>query len=303
MLLSLIEEFCPSSTITGTTNGEVDQPKQGSNMQRDKSAGDSPRSRPTDPVLAPSRRRSSSPTPAPIALQRTSSNQSGDAVEELLDDSASSSSSNASGSSRRNSTSRPRSRFITFLPPGSQEAANRRTMSSSTASTVPSRHGSKPGQSSARRSSSSDEDAYPDPYGIITDNPSHRLPSTASRGSVTRSTPPQASQDRDRRRLSNQTSPAPANRDRSQLAGQRSASNRPSPVLAPTNPASKKSSGRNDNQNASTGKKGSNSQEKAIASSASMQTNGIEDQLKNEYRKRRCAPLLRWWRCYIDDVS
>jgi hypothetical protein len=106
----------------------------------------------------------------------------------------------------------------------------------------------------------------------------------------------------------------------------RSSSSRPSPVLGPTNPTSNGNPGNgrrgssnlssgnhsNSNPNSNSNSKPGNhshSNPNSLLKSSVLPPNSsqamalVNNDAREALRKRRCGPLLQWWRCYVNDVS
>lgn len=235
------------------------------------------------------------PSPRPIQLERAvlSEDSASEAAEELLSEASASSTSVAETSPRGRKT-----RFLSFVPPGTESPAAKQDLQASTSTLMATSSAKQNTQDRSNRlrphfarrhSSFSDDDAYPDPYGI-----SHV---ERNRQSSTHSA-----------RSSNKTSP-------SLMPDKRVSTMRASPIVLPNKMSQDQgsASGSGSNRPSLAG-----SARPSLAGSARPSAFGVKKDKSglvptsqgwmdpdalDRYRDDRSEPILQWWRSYVDDVS
>jgi hypothetical protein len=277
--------------------------------QQSDSALHSPTAGPTELTKSPIPNESVSTfSPEVIPLERLGvHDDSNDDVEELVSDSSSSSGS-GSGSITPGVT---RTRFITFAPHGTERTDLRASTStavpkhSNPQSQPPSRERSRQlrPKGHRRHSSSEEDDAYPDPYGIsVHDRRSRQSSANTSRSSARSSPniapnqrvstikgspvllPSRATRDRDPASGTGQSSGSGTGSGRQSVSGSTrpslAGSNRPSLV------------GGNGNGNGKRDKSGLVPTSRGWMDPAALE----------RYKQERGEAVLQWWRSYVDDV-
>lgn len=231
-------------------------------------------------------------SPEVIPLERLGIHDANDDVMDLVSDSSSS----AGSQSGSITPSINRTRFITFAPHGTE----RTDLRASTSTAVPTHsnpHSQPPSRERSRQlrprghrrhSSSEEEDAYPDPYGISSLENRSRQSSTNTSRSSARSSP--------------QIAP---NHRVSTIKG--------SPVILPSRGTQGPSSGSDSVRQSMTG-----STRPSLAGSArpsiingKREKSGLVPTSRGwmdpgaleRYKKERGEAILQWWRSYVDDVS
>lgn len=238
-------------------------------------------------------------SPRPIQLQRAelASDPANEPVEELM--SASSSSSSSSISDLRTISQPRQGRFLSFVPPDIKSTTPQQESRGSTSTAVPrgssnTRSRDRSSQLRSRNlhqhssSSTSEDDSYPDPYGII--NERNRQSSTNSAKS---SNNPSPRLDPDRRISTIKSVPLMTSNKGSQdhESGSGSGSQRPS--LAGSTRPSLAGSAR------PSGHRGRRDKSGLVPTSQGwMDPHALE-----QYKEARKGPILEWWRSYVDDVG
>lgn len=258
----------------------------------------SPRERPQGSTVSPQStvRPDLYASPRAIPLQRAAleSDSASESMEELL-----SVSSSSSVSEPRSSTQPRQGRFLSFVPPDTKSTGTQQDLRASTSTIVP------PGSSNTKSrdrssqlrsrklydhspSSTSDDDAYPDPYGII--NERNRK---SSRNSPKSSNNPSPRLEPDRRISTIKSIPLISANSSSQdrTSGSGSGSQRPS--LAGSARPSLAGSARPSGHGGRRDKSGL-----VPTSQGWMDPHALE-----QYKEARKGPILDWWRSYVDDVS
>ena len=225
-----------------------------------------------------------------------------DDVEELVSDSSSS----AGSGSGSITPSINRTRFITFAPHGTE----RTDLRASTSTTVPAHSNSRTQPPSRERSrqlrhrvhrphsSSEEDDAYPDPYGISIHDRRSRQSSTNTSQSSARSSPNIAPNHRvSTIKASPVMLPSRATRDRDQAPGQSSGSGsgsaRPS-IAGSTRPSLAGSA-----RPSLGGGNGKREKSGLVPTGRGW----MDPAALERYKKERGEAILQWWRSYVDDVS
>ena len=236
-------------------------------------------------------------SPRPIPLQRAApeSDSASESMEELL-----STSSSSSVSEPKSSTHPRQGRFLTFVPPDVKQTGARQDMNASTSTAIP------PGSSNTRsrdRSSqlrshnlhhhsspsTSEDDAYPDPYGIINERNRN---SSANSAKSSKNPSPRLEPDR---RISTVTRvPLMSSNKASQDHGSGSGSGSQRPSLAGSTRPSLAGSAR------PSGHGGGRRDKSGLVPTSQgwMDPHALE-----QYKEARRGPILGWWRSYVDDVG
>jgi hypothetical protein len=302
LLQQYIEDVAPTPDSQFNEN-VFDKSTKNSRLETD-SALHSPTAGPTDLTKSPmSNAPASMFSPEAIPLERLSihSDDPNDDVEELMSDSSSSGSGSGSITPGIN-----RTRFITFAPHGSERTDLRASTStavptpSNPQSQAPSRERSRQlrPRGHRRHSSSDEDDAYPDPYGISIHQSRTRQSSANTSRSSARSSPNIAPNQRvSTIKGSPVILPSRATRERDLGPGTNTGSGSGSarPSLAGSTRPSLAGSAR-PSLTAANGKRDK---------SGLVPTNRgwMEPAALERYKKERGEAVLQWWRSYVDDVS
>lgn len=242
-------------------------------------------------------------SPEVIPLERLGVNDPNDDVEELVSDSSSSGSESGSVTPGVN-----RTRFITFAPHG----AERTDLRASTSTAVPSNphpQSQPPSRERSRQlrprghrrhSSSEEDDAYPDPYGISVHDRRSRQSSANTSRSSTRSSPNIAPNHRvSTIKGSPLILPSRTNRDRDH-----------GPEPGPSS-GSGTGSGRQSVAGSTRPSLAGSARPSLIAANGKRDKSGLVPTSRGwmdpvaveRYKKERGDAVLQWWRSYVDDVG